>query len=99
MLKTCPNSLNTTRQDFAHEDALRARKVIARICGVDEAGRGPLAGPVVAGAALLPRDVALEFAGELNDSKKLKPARARAFERANPPTRAVGIGFVRRRRN
>lgn len=59
--------------DFAHEDALLARNY-ARVCGVDEAGRGPLAGPVVAGAALLPRDVAHEFTGQLNDSKKLTPA-------------------------
>ena len=59
--------------DFAHEDALRAQGY-ARICGVDEAGRGPLAGPVVAGAALLPRAVALDFFDELNDSKKLKAA-------------------------
>ena len=59
--------------DFAHEDALRAQNY-ARVCGVDEAGRGPLAGPVVAGAVVLPREVALEFFGELNDSKQLKPA-------------------------
>lgn len=38
------------------------------ICGLDEAGRGPLAGPVVAGACVLPDDVEIEF---LNDSKKL----------------------------
>ncbi len=38
------------------------------ICGVDEAGRGPLAGPVVAAACILPDDFFLE---ELNDSKKL----------------------------
>ena len=38
------------------------------ICGVDEAGRGPLAGPVVAAACILPDDFYLE---ELNDSKKL----------------------------
>ena len=38
------------------------------VCGVDEAGRGPLCGPVVAAAVILPRDV--EIAG-LNDSKKL----------------------------
>ncbi len=56
--------------DFAHEDALLARDY-ARVCGVDEAGRGPLAGPVVAGAALLPRDVAHAFTAQLNDSKKL----------------------------
>lgn len=38
------------------------------ICGVDEAGRGPLAGPVVAAAVILPRDVVIEG---INDSKKL----------------------------
>ncbi len=58
--------------DFQHEDVLLARNY-ARICGVDEAGRGPLAGPVVAGAALLPRDAAARW-HELNDSKKLKAA-------------------------
>ena len=38
------------------------------ICGIDEAGRGPLAGPVVAAAVILPRDEEILF---LNDSKKL----------------------------
>ena len=38
------------------------------ICGLDEAGRGPLAGPVSAGAVILPEDFPLEL---LNDSKKL----------------------------
>ena len=38
------------------------------ICGVDEAGRGPLCGPVVAAAVILPCDLVIE---ELNDSKKL----------------------------
>ena len=59
--------------DFRHENQLQARN-FARICGVDEAGRGPLAGPVVAGAALLPLDVAHDFIARLNDSKKIKPA-------------------------
>ncbi len=68
-----PKTLIAPAPNFRHEDALRAQNY-ARVCGVDEAGRGPLAGPVVAGAALLPRDVALEWIGELNDSKKLNPA-------------------------
>ena len=68
-----PKSVNSQLPTFQYEDALRARNY-ARICGVDEAGRGPLAGPVVAGAALLPRDVAAVWQGELNDSKKLKAA-------------------------
>ena len=38
------------------------------ICGLDEAGRGPLAGPVTAGAVILPKDFDLSI---LNDSKKL----------------------------
>ena len=38
------------------------------ICGIDEAGRGPLAGPVVAAAAVLPKDAVILW---LNDSKKL----------------------------
>ena len=38
------------------------------ICGIDEAGRGPLAGPVVAGAVVLPKDCRILY---VNDSKKL----------------------------
>jgi len=44
----------------------------AFICGIDEAGRGPLAGPVVAGAAILPKDCTILY---LNDSKKLSEKR------------------------
>ena len=42
------------------------------ICGVDEAGRGPLAGPVAAGAVILPREAEIFY---LNDSKKLTEKR------------------------
>ncbi len=42
------------------------------ICGIDEAGRGPLAGPVVAGAVILPKDCEILY---LNDSKKLSEKR------------------------
>lgn len=42
------------------------------ICGIDEAGRGPLAGPVVAGAVILPKDCEILY---LNDSKKLSAKR------------------------
>ena len=40
------------------------------VCGIDEAGRGPIAGPVVAGAVILPKDHDILY---LNDSKKLSP--------------------------
>ncbi|MDR1589183.1 MAG: ribonuclease HII [Oscillospiraceae bacterium] len=47
------------------------------ICGVDEAGRGPLVGPVYAAAVILPRDIAIDG---LDDSKKLPPrTRERLF--------------------
>ena len=46
------------------------------VCGVDEAGRGPLAGPVCAAAVILPRDLQIEG---LNDSKKLTDKRRRAL--------------------
>jgi ribonuclease HII len=45
------------------------------ICGVDEVGRGPLAGPVVAAAVILPRDLPAEILGQLRDSKKLSAER------------------------
>lgn len=48
----------------------------APVCGVDEAGRGPLAGPVCAAAVILPRG--LDIPG-LDDSKKLSPARREAL--------------------
>lgn len=44
----------------------------AFICGIDEAGRGPLAGPVAAGAAILPKNCTILY---LNDSKKLSEKR------------------------
>ena len=43
-------------------------RIIRHICGIDEVGRGPLAGPVVAGAVILPKDDMILY---LNDSKKL----------------------------
>ncbi len=47
-----------------------------RVCGIDEAGRGPLAGPVVTAAVILPRDS--DFPG-LTDSKKLTPKKREFF--------------------
>ena len=47
-------------------------KGLSTLCGVDEAGAGPLAGPVYAAAVVLPREI---FIPGLNDSKKLSPKR------------------------
>jgi ribonuclease HII len=61
--------------DLAHESALHARG-LHRIAGVDEAGRGPLAGPVAAAAVILPPDFSLPG---LDDSKKLSAAKREAL--------------------
>ena len=53
--------------DYKHENEKYELGYTA-VCGCDEAGRGPLCGPVVAAAVILPRDVVIEG---LNDSKKL----------------------------
>ena len=64
---------------------------LSLICGVDEAGRGPLAGPVYAAAVILPRG--LELPG-LNDSKKLSEKKREAlFEPIC--TQAVSFGIAR----
>jgi ribonuclease HII len=61
--------------DFSRERALRARGIFL-VAGVDEAGRGPLAGPVVAAAVILPDDCTLEG---LDDSKKLSAKKREYF--------------------
>ncbi|MCD7818731.1 MAG: ribonuclease HII [Lachnospiraceae bacterium] len=62
------------------------------VCGIDEAGRGPLAGPVVAGAVILPADCEILY---LNDSKKLSAARREElFDRIKKEAIAWGIGMA-----
>ncbi len=63
---------------------------LRRVAGVDEAGRGCLAGPVVAAAAILPPDADLPG---LDDSKKLTPERRDAlYDRIHAEALAVGVG-------
>ena len=64
----------------------------AFICGIDEAGRGPLAGPVAAGAAILPKDCQILY---LNDSKKLSEKKREAlYDEIMERAVATGIGIV-----
>jgi len=67
-----------------------------RVCGIDEAGRGPLAGPVVAAAVVFPRYFRPEGVLEkLNDSKALSPERREELAEAIRNTaEAVGIAVV-----
>ena len=62
------------------------------VCGVDEAGRGPLAGPVFAGAVILPENYSHEI---LNDSKKLSEKKREAlYDEIMEKAVAVGIGMA-----
>jgi ribonuclease HII len=64
-----------------------------RVAGVDEAGRGPLAGPVVAAAVILPVAVARSLTDQLDDSKKLTAAqRDAAFNALLISGAEIGIG-------
>lgn len=62
------------------------------ICGIDEAGRGPLCGPVVAAAVILPKDKYIEG---VNDSKKLSlKKREKLYDDIKKEAISVGIGIV-----
>lgn len=62
------------------------------VCGVDEAGRGPLAGPVCAAAVILPKDVQIDG---LNDSKKLTDKKRRElFDVITASAVSYGIALV-----
>ncbi|MBS6396503.1 MAG: ribonuclease HII [Clostridiales bacterium] len=66
------------------------------ICGIDEVGRGPLAGPVVAGAVILPPDIQILY---LNDSKKLTERRRELlYDEIMEKAVAVGIGVISQER-
>jgi ribonuclease HII len=79
------------------EEGLRAAGC-ERVAGIDEAGRGSLAGPVVAGAVILPPRLVLAWMDEVRDSKLLTaPRRERLFERIREVALAVGAGVVSHR--
>jgi len=72
--------------DFAHE-----RAIGGLVCGIDEAGRGPLAGPVIAAAAILPDPLPPALAG-LDDSKVLSAAKREALYAAIVAHARFGVG-------
>ena len=74
------------RPHLEHETRLLASGAATLIAGIDEAGRGPLAGPVVAAAVVLPQGFAHR---RLNDSKKLAPGHRQAIYRELTADRTV----------
>ena len=65
---------------------------VEKICGIDEAGRGPLAGPVVVAAVIMPRD---SFIEGVNDSKKVsEKKRETLYEKIINEAIAWGVGII-----
>ena len=87
--------MTESRTDLWAIENARYSDEIQMICGVDEAGRGPLAGPVYAAAVILPRDLVIEG---LNDSKKLtEKKREELFDVITARALAYGIGSASER--
>ncbi|MEW6411384.1 MAG: ribonuclease HII [Candidatus Zixiibacteriota bacterium] len=80
------------KHDMTHLENMLAEKGYRYICGVDEVGRGPLAGPVVAAAVIMPPDIQIEG---LNDSKKLSSMqRERIFEEIAELGLVCAVGVI-----
>lgn len=76
----------------AMQEFERAYAHLGYVCGIDEVGRGPLAGPVVAGAVILPKDCQILY---INDSKQLSAKkREELYDEIMEKAVAVGIGLV-----
>lgn len=74
------------------ENKLYEKEEINLICGIDEAGRGPLAGPVVVGAVIMPKD---SFIEGVNDSKKVsEKKRELLFDKITEEAIAYSVGIV-----
>ncbi|MDD7484124.1 MAG: ribonuclease HII [Clostridia bacterium] len=84
-------TLRTPQEWFRYEGEAREQGYTA-VCGVDEAGRGPLAGPVCAAAVILPAGLVIEG---VNDSKKLsEKKREELFPVICEKALAYGIGWA-----
>lgn len=96
LVETAHKRLNKLEEEKARIRALWAYEEqysdYSFICGIDEVGRGPLAGPVVAGAVILPKDCDILY---INDSKKLSAAkRDELYDKIMEKALATGIGLV-----
>ncbi len=79
---------------FAEEEMFIAQGY-QRIAGIDEVGRGALAGPVVAAAVILPRHIDVPWLAGVKDSKQLTPARRELlFHRIHEVAISIGIGLT-----
>lgn len=96
VLASCQKKLEKEEKEQIRLDTMlkyeRDYAAYRHICGIDEAGRGPLAGPVVAGAVILPVDCKIRY---LNDSKKLSASRREElFDEIMDRAVAAAVGIV-----
>ncbi len=85
-----PLSTKTVQSIFLHDEKIRQK--YALVAGLDEAGRGPLAGPVVAAAVILPSGLIMEC---IRDSKKItEQKRKRVFWKIVQNAVDVGVGII-----
>ena len=94
-VKQLKKKIITYEKEVARSEALKKYEkeyaVYANICGIDEVGRGPLAGPVVAGAVILPKDCDILY---INDSKKLsEKKREELYSVIMERAVSVGLGY------
>ena len=74
------------------ENDLHVNKGFEFICGIDEAGRGPLAGPVVVASCIMPKDSMIEG---VNDSKKISESkREMLYEKITTEAISYGVGII-----
>ncbi len=96
LLQTCQRRIEAREKELQRLEKMRSYEReyehLGWVCGIDEAGRGPLAGPVVAGAVILPKDCRIFY---LNDSKQLSPQRReQLFDEIMEKAVAVGVGMA-----
>ncbi len=96
LVEKAKKRLNALEKEIARTEGMKEYENKYRdymcICGIDEVGRGPLAGPVVAGAVVLPKDCGILY---LNDSKQLsEKKREELYEVIMEQAVATGLGYV-----
>jgi len=99
------NEIVKTREEKLQQEMIRIDKMstfekeyanMGAVCGIDEVGRGPLAGPVVAGAVILPENCKIPY---INDSKKLSAKkREELYDIILENAIAYGLGYASHQR-
>lgn len=96
LVESARKKIQAMEKEIARTEQLKAYEkeyeTLGYVCGIDEVGRGPLAGPVVAGAVILPKDCDILY---INDSKQLsEKKREELYDIIMEKAVACGIGYA-----